>query len=140
MNRKDIVAAFLDRVWSRGDVSSVDTFIADRYHIRNDPGDPWHGQVLDREGFRERLVKSRAMAPDQVFTIVEMVEEGDRVAVAWTWVGTHLGDLPEIHATGKHITMTGLTLYSFDGDRLSGHWQVADRLGVWQQLTGETQG
>jgi len=31
--------------------------------------------------------------------------------------------------------MTGLTIYMFDGTRLSGHWQVADRLSVFQQLT-----
>ena len=79
------------------------------------------------------------MAPDQVFTVVEMVEEGDRIAVAWTWVGTHLGELPGMPASGKTITMTGLTIYSFEGDRLSGHWQLADRLGVWQQLAGEPQ-
>ena len=31
--------------------------------------------------------------------------------------------------------MSGLTLYSFDGDRLSGHWQVADRLSIYRQLS-----
>ena len=110
-------------------------FVADAYTIHNDPGDPWDGQTLDPAGFRERLVRSRAVAPDQVFTVVEMIEEGDRVAVTWTWAGTHLGDLPGIPATGKRITMTGATVYGFDGeDRLTGHWQIADRLGVYRQL------
>jgi hypothetical protein len=31
--------------------------------------------------------------------------------------------------------MSGMTVYDFDtADRLSGHWQIADRLGVYQQL------
>jgi len=31
--------------------------------------------------------------------------------------------------------MSGATAYSFDAqDRLTGHWQIADRLGVFQQL------
>jgi predicted ester cyclase len=31
--------------------------------------------------------------------------------------------------------MTGATVYSFDSDdRITGHWQVIDRLGVFQQL------
>lgn len=134
--RKDILSAFLDAVWSQGDVDAVDRFIADSYTIQNDPGDPWSGQTLDRAGFKDRLVKSRAMAPDQVFHPVEMIEEGDRIAVSWNWEGTHLGDIPGVPATGRKINMTGLTIYSFEGDRLSGHWQLADRLGVYQQLTG----
>lgn len=132
---KAILAAFLDRVWSQGDAAAVDEFIADDYTIHNDPGDPWDGQTLTREGFRDRLVKSRAVAPDQRFTPLQMIEEGDSVAVAWAWAGTHLGDLPGLPATGRPLKMTGLTIYSFDGDRLCGHWQVADRLGIYQQIT-----
>ncbi len=31
--------------------------------------------------------------------------------------------------------MSGATTYLFTAaDRLSGHWQVTDRLGVWRQL------
>ena len=133
--RKDILRAFLDRVWSQGDAEAVEIYIADSYTIHNDPGDPWHGRTLDRDGFRDRLLRSRAAAPDQRFTPVEMIEEGDRVAVSWTWTGTHLGDLPGLPATGRTITMTGLTIYSFEDDRLTGHWQIADRLGVYQQIT-----
>ena len=134
--RKTRLAEFLRRVWSQGDVSAVGTFVADSYTIHNDPGDPWHGQTLTRDGFSERLVTSRAAAPDQVFTPIDMIEEGDRIAVTWSWAGTHLGDLPGIPATGRPITMTGATVYGFDADdRLTGHWQIADRLGVYQQIT-----
>lgn len=137
MPRKAILASFLDEVWGRGDTRRLSQFIADSYRIENDPGDPWDGQTLDRDGFAHRLVTSRAAAPDQRFTPVHMLEDGDRIAVAWTWAGTHLGDLPGLPASGRAITMTGLTVYSFDADnRLCGHWQVADRLGVYQQLSG----
>lgn len=134
-SRKETLLAFMERVWSMGEVDAVDEYLADSYTIHNDPGDPWEGRTLDRAGFKDRLVRSRAVAPDQRFTPVEMIEEGDRIAVSWTWQGTHLGDMPGIPATGRQITMTGITIYSFDGDRLSGHWQLADRLGVYRQIT-----
>lgn len=138
--RKPILREFLDLVWGQGDLSAVERFVADGYTIHNDPGDPWDGQTLSVDGFRDRLLKSRAAAPDQFFTPVLMIEEGDRIAVAWTWEGTHLGDLPGVPATGRRITMSGLTVYGFDADNLlTGHWQVADRLGVYQQLTAATQ-
>jgi predicted ester cyclase len=30
--------------------------------------------------------------------------------------------------------MSGITVYSFEDGRLTGHWQVTDRLGVLMQL------
>jgi steroid delta-isomerase-like uncharacterized protein len=135
-DRKRILADFIRRAWSEGDARAVDDHIADRYTIHHDPGDPWEGRTLSREAFRERLVVSRAAAPDQVFDVVDLVADGDRVAVSWTWRGTHLGDLPGFPASGRPLAMSGLTIYFFEGDRLCGHWQVADRLGVYRQLVG----
>ena len=132
--RRRIAADFIRRAWSEGDTRAVDDHLADRYAIRHDPGDPWEGRTLSRDEFRERLVTSRAVVPDQVFEIVDSVAEGDRVAVSWTWRGTHLGDLPGFPASGRPLTMSGLTIYFFEGEKLCGHWQVADRLSVWRQL------
>lgn len=135
-HRKKRLADFLRRIWSEGETGSVGEFIAAIYTIENDPGDPWDGQTLTRAGYTDRLIASRAAAPDQVFSPLHMIEEGDRIAVTWSWTGTHLGDLPGIPATGRRIAMTGATVYRFnERDELTGHWQIADRLGVYQQLT-----
>lgn len=137
MNRKEFLAEFLDTVWSHSDVSGLERFLADSYWIEHDPGDPWEGQRLSREGFRDRLLTSRAAAPDQVFKPVQMIEEGDSIAAAWTWAGTHLGELPGLPASGRPITMSGLTIYRFQGARICSHWQIADRLSIFQQLSGQ---
>ncbi len=60
--------------------------------------------------------------------------------MTWFWSATHAGDYPGFPATGKTISMSGATVYYFDGDRLCGHWQIADRLGVFQQLVANKQG
>lgn len=135
-SRKARLALFLDTVWNRGDEDAADGFLADRYVIRHDPGDPWHGQTLDASLFKARLRQSRAPFPDQRFHVLRMVEEGDTVAVAWTWQGTHSGEMAGFPASGRVVTMTGTTLYDFEGDRLTGHWQEVDRLGVFRQLAG----
>lgn len=135
---KPRMRGFLDEVWSQGRLDRIATYIGDHYHVRHDPGDPWDGQRLSLEGFVDRVATSRAAAPDQVFTPVEMLQDDRRVAVAWTWTGTHQGDLPGFPASGRAITMSGLTLYSFDGwGKIIGHWQIADRLGVARQLMAE---
>ena len=132
--RKQILRDFVDTVWSGGGIEAIDRFLAPRYTIHHDPGDPWDGQTLDVAGFKERVRQSRAPFPDQRFDLLEMLEDGDRIAVTWFWTGIHKGDIPDFPASGRTVTMSGATVYIFDGDRLAGHWQIADRLSVYRQL------
>ena len=134
--RKRLLASFLEQVWSQGHIDACDDFIGESYTVRHDPGDPWDGQILSRDGFKERVRLSRGPLPDQRFTLVSMLEEGDAIAIAWTWTASHTGDVAGFAATGARLIMSGLTLYDFDGqNRIRGHWQVVDRLGVYRQLT-----
>jgi steroid delta-isomerase-like uncharacterized protein len=132
--RKQILERFLEEVWNQGDAAAVDGYLATRYTIKHDPGDLWHGRTLSIAEFKERLAVSRAPFPQERFDVVEMVEQGDVIAVSWTWRGVHSGDIPGFPATGREIEMSGITLYYFEGDRISGHWQIVDRLGVAMQL------
>ncbi|HOB14012.1 MAG TPA: ester cyclase [Novosphingobium sp.] len=135
LSRKRRLSDFISRVWDNGDLDAVDADLADTYTIHHDPGDPWDGQVLDRAGFKDRVAKSRAAFPDQHFDIQALIAEGDSVVMTWLWTATHTGDLPGFPATGRPVRMSGATVYGFDQDlRLTGHWQITDRLGVYQQL------
>ena len=133
-DHKTLLRQFIEEVWNNGDVDACDRYIAERYTVRHDPGDPWHGQQLDLAGFKQRLSVSRAPFPDQRFSILELLSEDNRVVMTWTWVATHLGDLPGFPATGKPIQMSGATVYFIEHGRLTGHWQITDRLGVYGQL------
>ena len=134
MNRKNVLAQFIKEVWSEGNVDACDRYVADSYSIHHDPGDPWHGQTLSRAQFKERVVLSRAPFPDQRFELQELLADGSAVAATWLWTGTHQGDFPGFPASGKQIKMSGATVYYFDNDKLAGHWQITDRLSVFQQL------
>jgi len=133
-HNKSATLELLDRVWTQGDISASDSLVAPRYTIFHDPGDPWDGQMLDRSGFKERVRLSRAPFPDQRFAVQHLVAEDRSVVVAWNWSGTHRGEIPGFPASGRNITMSGLTLYSFEHGLMTGHWQCADRLGVYSQL------
>ncbi|MEP2989483.1 MAG: ester cyclase [Parasphingorhabdus sp.] len=133
--KQTTLTRFLKEVWSEGKVEAVDQYLSASYTIHHDPSDPWDGKTLSVGEFKDRLVQSRAMAPDQVFEVKRMIEDGSAIAAAWTWSGTHLGDIPGFPATGRKIAMSGLTIYDFADNRLCGHWQVADRLSVFQQLS-----
>ncbi len=132
--KKKILTQFTREVWSEGNVEASDKYIAARYTIHHDPGDPWDGHELDLAGYKERVTMLRAAFPDQLFDIQGLFADGNAVVMTWLWSATHKGDIPGFPATGKKINMSGATVYYFDGDRLAGHWQITDRLVVYQQL------
>lgn len=135
IDRKAFLRAFIRDVWDEGRVDLVPSYLAPAYRIVHDPGDPWHGMTLDQAAFQDRVRQSRAPFPDQCFAIQALFDDGEGVAMTWLWAATHLGDMPGFPASGRRITMSGATVYLFDdADRLTGHWQVADRLSVFQQL------
>ena len=132
--KKEILTRFTREVWSEGNVEASDKYIAPKYTVLHDPGDPWEGRELDLVGYKKRVETLRAAFPDQHFDIQGLLADGDAVAMTWLWSATHKGDIPGFPATGERITMSGATIYYFDGTRLSGHWQITDRLGVYRQL------
>ncbi len=79
---KTRLTAFLSNIWTQGRLDLIPEYVGDHYNIHHNPGDPWEGQRLNLQGFRNRVETSRAAAPDQVFTPVDMVAEGPCVAVA----------------------------------------------------------
>jgi steroid delta-isomerase-like uncharacterized protein len=129
-----LLRRFMEQVWNTGNVARVDDFLAETYTIHSDPGDPWNGQTLNREAFKERLIVSRTPFPDLRFELGDAVSEGDRVAICWTMVGTQTGPMAGRPATGRPIRVQGMTVYFFSQDRITGHRQVVDRLSVAQQL------
>jgi steroid delta-isomerase-like uncharacterized protein len=125
---------FMESVWNRGDLDAVDRFLADEYTIHSDPGDPWDGKVLTRSAFQDRLLTSRAPFPDLHFDLIEVIAEGDRVAIAWNMRGTQTGPLGQLASTGRRIDVQGMTVYYFWNGRITGHRQIVDRLSVVRQL------
>ena len=132
--KKEILKEFIQKVWNQGDIEAIPEFIADKYTVIHDPGDPWDGKELDIDGFKNRVTTSRAPIPDQRFDIVESYESENSVCITWLWSGTHLGEIAGFPPSGKKLNMSGATVYYFENDRITGHWQVADRLGIFKQI------
>ena len=133
--RVTLVRDFLDEVWSGGNINACASYLAPAYTIHHDPGDPWEGQTLNLASFQNRALVSRAPFPDQRFLVERIFADGESVAVTWGWEATHAGDITGFPATGKPVKMSGATVYFLDNAmRICGHWQIADRMGVFQQL------
>ena len=72
--------------------------------------------------------------PDINFTIDDMVAEGDKVVVRYTWQGTHKGTVRGMPPTGKQVKVKGIELEKIVGRKCLESWDFADSLGLMVQL------
>jgi predicted ester cyclase len=73
-------------------------------------------------------------SPDWHMTIDEMIGEGDRVMVRWTFQGTHQGEFSGLSPTHKQVTYAGINIFRIAEGKIAEVWDIFDRLWMWQQL------
>jgi predicted ester cyclase len=68
-------------------------------------------------------------------TTEDMVAEGDKVAIRWTWRGTHnKGEHIGVTPTGKQAMITGISILRIAGGKIVEEWGEMDTLGFMEQL------
>jgi steroid delta-isomerase-like uncharacterized protein len=72
--------------------------------------------------------------PDYHMTIDDIVTEGDKAVIRYTWTGTHKGTFMGIPATNKKVTAWGIEIDRFVGGKIVEAWARTDTLGIMQQL------
>jgi predicted ester cyclase len=83
----------------------------------------------------ERFVSQFLLSfPDLQHTVVEMIEEGNQVAVHFLARGTHSGQWLQFEPTGRSIEYTGLTLARISENKIIDHYTWWDKAGLMEQL------
>jgi len=72
--------------------------------------------------------------PDVHFTIDDIVVEGDKAVVRWTWTGTHKSEFMGIPATNKKATGWVIQIDRIVGGKIAEIWERMDTFGFMQQL------
>jgi steroid delta-isomerase-like uncharacterized protein len=76
----------------------------------------------------------RSAFPDLHYTVDEAIVAGDKVTTRWTATGTHGGEFFGNPATGKRITMLGITIFQVADGKITKLWNVWDLAGLLNQL------
>jgi steroid delta-isomerase-like uncharacterized protein len=127
---KLIVKRLFEEPW-KGDFGVIDELVADTY-IGYDPSQP--EPIRGPEGVKANLQQYIDAFSDARITVDEQFAEGDRVATRWTGRGTHSGEIAGIAATGKEVTVSGLTLSRLEGGKVVEEFTNWDTLGMLVQL------
>src|ERR1700682_4794699 len=97
---------------NQGNVAALHELFAPNW-VCNDPSSPDVRTLADYKRF---LTETRSAFPDFHVTIEDVIAEGDQVVQRSTWRGTNTGDIVSpmhIPATGKQVTVTGITIVRF---------------------------
>jgi predicted ester cyclase len=99
-------------------------------------GDDFVGAGGERgaSGLAGTIDELRTGFPDIRFSLEDLIAEGDRVTVRWTWEGTHKGPFRGIAPSLKPVTNAGIAIYQIRDDKIVRAWLQTDRLGVLQQI------
>ena len=127
---KAVVRRFIEEVQNAKNMDVFDELNApDFVNLSAPPGMP-----TDREGGKMFLGGFLTAFPDSQVTINDMIAEGDRVATKKTFTGTHTGDLGEIGATGKRVSIQYVDILRLRDGQIIEHWLSMDQLSLMQQL------
>jgi steroid delta-isomerase-like uncharacterized protein len=127
---KLIVRRLFEEPW-KGDLGVVDELI-DRDYVGYDPSIP--EPLRGPDGFKENVSTYRAAYSDARITVDDQIAEGDKVATRWTARGKHDGDLMGVAATGKQVTVSGLTFSRLANGKVVEGYTNWDTFGMMQQL------
>jgi predicted ester cyclase len=72
--------------------------------------------------------------PDLVWTVDQIVADGDRVAVQYTLRATQLGDFGDIPPSGKPVVAQSMAFYRLADGKIVEERAQLDMLSVLQQI------
>jgi steroid delta-isomerase-like uncharacterized protein len=72
--------------------------------------------------------------PDLQVTLDDALVNGERVAMYWTWTGTHRGTFMNIPATGHRVTVRGTSLVTLKDGKIQRALRIWDLAGLLRDL------
>jgi steroid delta-isomerase-like uncharacterized protein len=133
-DNKATIRRLIEEGWNQGKIAVFDELCAFDW-IHHDPTQP-HVRTL--EDYKHYVTERRRAFPDLHLRMEDMIAVGDQVILRWMWHGTHTGDLltlmMRLPATGKQVTVTGITIFRMAFGKVVETWNQSDRLGLYQQL------
>jgi steroid delta-isomerase-like uncharacterized protein len=126
----DFLKTFI-AAWNAHDIHAVTEYYAPNYEeIDVARTEPMHGSDSVRRTFAYYL---RAF-PDLTITLDDRLIDGSRVALYWTWTGTHRGTFMNIPPTGHLVKVRGTSLIALENDKIRRGLRIWDLAGLLRDL------
>ncbi|MFL5460350.1 MAG: ester cyclase [Gemmatimonadales bacterium] len=131
---KAVVQRILKEFWLDGNAAVLDELLASDCINHEQSNPELRGKAACKQWANDLRLANRQGFPDFDITVEDIVAEDDKVVKRWVFQGTHSGEYVGIPATGKRVTMRGITLYRLAQGRVSEMYWNYDVFGLLQQL------
>lgn len=128
---KAIYRRYIQQVFNEGRVEVLDEILAPSYVYHEAPP----GTLPGADGIKQVVSMFRAAFPDLEIAIDDQIAEDDQVCSRATTRGTHQGEIFGIPATGKVVTMAGMTIVRIVDGQITDSWVKNDVMGLMNQLS-----
>jgi steroid delta-isomerase-like uncharacterized protein len=131
LDNKSIVRRLYEEAWNKRKLAVVDELISPS-HALNDP--IVFDSHIGPELYKRRIADLTKSFPDLRFTIDDILTEKGKTVVCWTISGTHKGEFLDIPATGKKVSVEGITIHLISNGKILDSYARWDALGLLRQL------
>ena len=129
-NKSTIVRQFIERVLNGGNLEATGDYFWEDF-VEEVPL-PEQGPGLS--GLKDVLKGMRSAFPDMHWTAEEQIESGDKVVTRFAWSGSHQSTFLGVPATGRRVTVWGMVIDQFVGEKIKSTRIIMDSLGLMAQL------
>jgi steroid delta-isomerase-like uncharacterized protein len=129
-HNKTVVRDYIDALFTQGDLSAVDRYLADDFVDH----DPPFGLGAGRDGIRAAAAAIRAGFPDWHSEMHRLIAEGDYVVEHFTASGTHRGEVFGAAPSGSTVALQGMQIFRLADGIIVERWGRLDELGMLRQL------
>jgi steroid delta-isomerase-like uncharacterized protein len=122
----DLIAA-----WNTHDLDRATAIFAADYE-GNDVAqvEPQYGPAA----IRRALAGYFQAIPDVIFTLGDLIVAGERAVALWTARGTHLGTLMNIPASGRRVTVRGVSTFTVQDGQITKADFIWDVAGLLREI------
>jgi predicted ester cyclase len=89
---------------------------------------------LQDEELRKHIEVFQAGVPGYVLDPHDIIAEGDKVVVRFTFRGRHTGELMGLAPSGNELNVSGIIIYALENDQIINHWMEFDVPSFMQQI------
>lgn len=127
---KELARNFIEEVYNRRNIDKIDDYIAEDF-VDSSPG-----RGADARGIafvKEQARQTFETIPDIEFSVLDIVGEGDKLAIYWKAAGGFRGPAANPLPAPRQVEVQGISIFQYRNGLVVESWDIVDRLGMLLQ-------
>ena len=130
-DNNSIVRRLYEETWNKRKLEVLSELVSPSHALH---GPNFSGSSIGPEAYKRQVALFLAGFPDLRWTIEDTITEKDKVAVIWSFTGTHKGEYMGVPATNKKVSIDGITVHEIANGKIMDSYVNWDTWGLMQQL------